>query len=526
MGRIFLTLYISLALSLGGFIFAVQVLPKMLLHKTTQSYYNRVMSGTFELIEKRLQNLPVAEWQTVIDELQPHFGYPLSIRKVADHDFSSQDLSPLNAHQIVFEQHDQQAIFLYKRLFDTDQYLSLAMGQTRTEDSLRSAKGTAHLISEWLLNRPQSMWPQAIAELQPHFGIPLAIVPIDQPDLTAEKREELRAGKLLIFDIDQTTEHYLMRAGDSAYAVKAGPIGIPFLLDAFSYILIGLLALLVALVVYFWVRPIWRDLKQLDSRAHAFGKGEFSSRLSVSRRSAIHHLAGTFNSMADRIQRLIRSHRDLTNAVSHELRTPISRLHFGLEMLEQHKDQETRSRHLAGMREDLAELEQLVSELLDHARLDRDGPGFQFEQQLIAPWLRKHITRFESQDGVVIHCNIAGGIEQESCTFDERQLARAFDNLLRNAQRYARSEIQITLSHSSNLWQLAVEDDGPGVSAADRERILQPFVRLDESRDRRSGGTGLGLAIVHRIMVRHQGALIVEESNLDGACFTLRWPDS
>jgi signal transduction histidine kinase len=91
--------------------------------------------------------------------------------------------------------------------------------------------------------------------------------------------------------------------------------------------------------------------------------------------------------MADRIQSLISSHKELTNAVSHELRTPIARLRFGMEMLQDSTREEDRARFMASMNSDIDELDQLVAELLTYARFDRDRPELEFKRQEILPWL-------------------------------------------------------------------------------------------------------------------------------------------
>jgi len=74
-----------------------------------------------------------------------------------------------------------------------------------------------------------------------------------------------------------------------------------------------------------------------------------------------------------------------------------------------------------------------------------------------------------------------------------------------------------------NHW-IEVHDDGPGIPDTERDRIFEPFTRLDRSRDRETGGHGLGLAIVQRIMELHDGGVRVTDSDLGGACVRLEWP--
>lgn len=103
-------------------------------------------------------------------------------------------------------------------------------------------------------------------------------------------------------------------------------------------------------------------------------------------------------------------------------------------------------------------------------------------------------------------------------------MTRALLNLLQNAIRHAGGNVQVGLASPEPLtYVLTVDDDGPGVPPADRERVFDPFIRLDESRARGTGGTGLGLAIVRRVARWHNGEALVSDSPLGGARFVIRW---
>ena len=108
---------------------------------------------------------------------------------------------------------------------------------------------------------------------------------------------------------------------------------------------------------------------------------------------------------------------------------------------------------------------------------------------------------------------------------EERYLRRALQNLVSNAQRYARQQVSIVCRIDNKLCYIAVEDDGCGIAQELREKVFTPFLRLDDSRTRASGGHGLGLAIVKRIMHWHAGRVRIESSSaLGGARIVLVWP--
>ena len=107
---------------------------------------------------------------------------------------------------------------------------------------------------------------------------------------------------------------------------------------------------------------------------------------------------------------------------------------------------------------------------------------------------------------------------------DFDQLRRLVRNLVHNAEGHARTAVEVAVSRVGNLIRLTVADEGPDIPAADRERVFERFVRLDEARTRDAGGTGLGLAIAHDIASRHGGSICVDDSSTGGAILTVDLP--
>ena len=229
--------------------------------------------------------------------------------------------------------------------------------------------------------------------------------------------------------------------------------------------------------------------------------------------------------MAERISALVENQRSLTNAVSHELRTPLARLSFEVDMLGQEKFQARREQILHDMRTDIRELETMVDELLVYARLERPADDVVKQETVdVRDWLGEALAQVAHQaDARGVHCHVRDGLPAH-VQLHPRYMSRALLNLVQNAVRYASARIEISLtSCPTGGYELIVDDDGPGVAPVDRERIFEPFIRLDESRDRGTGGAGLGLAIVKRVAASHKGTIEVRESPLGGARFILRW---
>jgi two-component system OmpR family sensor kinase len=121
--------------------------------------------------------------------------------------------------------------------------------------------------------------------------------------------------------------------------------------------------------------------------------------------------------------------------------------------------------------------------------------------------------------------HVALGARLGSVDGDRRLLARAVGNLLRNAQKYAAQTVALSASRKGGALEILVDDDGPGIPEEERERIFDPFYRLDRSRDRATGGFGLGLSIARKAVHLHGGTLRVERSPLGGARFVIDLPD-
>ena len=390
--------------------------------------------------------------------------------------------------------------------------------QELDSDYRRIAKGTFHLLSRELQSVPRAAWPERIQSLNPAFGYPLSVQPLATIELGERDLARLMAGEIVVMDDGDV---FYQRVSDTAFAVTMGPIGTPWVYHAIQLAILAFLAGGIALAVWFWVRPLWRNMVDLEQATESFGRGTLSARAPVSRTSALTFLVHRFNAMAERIERLIDSHRELTRAVAHELRTPIARLRFGMEMSQTAAIDE-RARYLSGMERDIIELDTLIAELLDYARFDRDTPALDLRLHALATWLRRTVNDARlPAPAATFRCDAQTTAQ---VVFDDRLMTRALGNILRNAARYARAEVYVAAEIVAGACIIHVDDDGPGVPVSERERIFEPFVRLDDSRGH-DGGYGLGLAIARRIVRWHDGNIEVGDSPRGGARFSLRWPD-
>ena len=389
---------------------------------------------------------------------------------------------------------------------------------------------TFHLIEDALGPLPEDRWPARFQELAGGFATPAHLGRFDTlPERSALKPEQLRtfdAGSIVSLERKGGGFILLKRLRGGNYAAVLefpGPDNERIRLATYAVNWITEF-LIVAVLVFFWVRPFWGDLLKLRAGAEAVGEGRFDRRVLVKRGSALRALAEGFNSMTERIAALLQSHRALTSAVSHELRTPLARLKFSHSLAREEPDPAGKDRFLAMMERDIGELDELTTELLDYARLERGMPEIRVQSVPAEPWLEDVIadarqTAMASRQ----HARIAPKVDMETVHCEPRYMARAVVNLIRNALQYARSTITVSLAREGSRTVIHVDDDGAGIPAPDRERVFEPFARLDQSRDRDSGGFGLGLAIVRQVARWHGGEASISESPLGGTRVTIAW---
>jgi signal transduction histidine kinase len=293
-----------------------------------------------------------------------------------------------------------------------------------------------------------------------------------------------------------------------------------------AYFLIGVLLFILLVIggaVYLLLRPFERRIYALADVARDFGEGKWNSRARVERDDAIGALARSFDDMADRIETFIERQKELLRAVSHEFRTPLARLFFMVDDAQDAPTIEEKNRHIGRIEGSLQELNDLVEELLTFVRLDgqtEEKPAFEtVDLGATVDDVAAVISDLRSDLSVNVEC------DDLSISAVPRLLRRAVLNLATNAARHASERVQISCQSAGDTVHIHVDDDGSGVPREAREKIFEPFIRLDESRTAESGGVGLGLAIVQRIAALHDGRVHVDDSPLGGARFTLDFPN-
>ena len=277
-------------------------------------------------------------------------------------------------------------------------------------------------------------------------------------------------------------------------------------------------------LVLLWIYPLARRLLALGRSARAFGEGQLDRRVSTHEHSFLYEIESEFNAMAQRIQSLIADNKMLASAVSHDLRTPLARLRFGIDLLDEAKDEQVRAEYQLRLSKDLASMESLVEVLLEYARLDKQLSDMPKAPVSLSELVSKSVDSLTDLTDSTINWNQPS--EQFVTTAHERYVAMMINNLLQNAVNYGTSQVSVSLVKKRTSIVLTIEDDGPGIPTEMRAEMLKPFVRGKREEAGASGkGYGMGLAIVNRIAQWHDAHFIIGHSErLGGAQFEVYFP--
>lgn len=394
------------------------------------------------------------------------------------------------------------------------------------EDELRATHTPLFsLLESSLLAVPAAERATQLATLSAAWELHAELLHLDDFAGDTELFAALESGELLAFSNSEALPMLYQRLGPGTEVVALGPLPTGPDNSWQELLIIAAYYILVALLVWFWIRPFYRDLTLLREAAADFGRDNFSTRLLLGEKSSIQPVAQSFNTMAERIEYLVLAHKELTHAVSHELRTPLTRIRFGMEILQRHSEPAEQQRYLDSMKADISELEALIDEMLSYARLSEENLLTNPVEVDLRHWLQEELAQYAGAP-VNLICSFSADSPAASyrASFNPELMARALHNVIRNGMRYARETLAVHAHRSGERLEIRICDDGPGIPDNMKELIFEPFARLETSRDKSSGGYGLGLAIAARILQRHQGRISVVNCAPAGACFILQWP--
>jgi two-component system OmpR family sensor kinase len=400
-----------------------------------------------------------------------------------------------------------------------DQLLQVYGSRDALDD--RSQAVALHAVEARLQALPPAEWKPALAQIAAQSGVGMEL--FRTRDVSGrDTLNKLESGEIAYMSAARG-EYWVLRQVDADHILalevtapepQRGPLD--WALTSFFYAAI-------ALVIMIWVWPLTRDLRALELAAARFGDKNWAFNAVITPRSQIYPLAQTFRKMAARIDALIASHKDMSNAVSHEIKTPLSRMQFEIELTQQAACSGEVRQSLENIRTDIAEINALVSATLSYAILERAGMTLnlgEHDLRQLIPAIAEQVRR-DSRPGLCMATEVSGDAGRVVC--DGHLFDTVLKNLLYNATRFARREVRVTFSVDDGINRLCVDDDGPGIPESERTRVFESFVQLDAGGERKRG-FGLGLAIVKRAIEWHGGQVFVDTAPLGGARLSVEWP--
>lgn len=527
MQGIFLKIYClmmiaALSVGLGSY-----NLSSLLNEQRLKTYVDGISQGSFVLIAHGLTNKNSYERQRWLASIEKMSGLKINILMRAQVKLVDKEQSLLNSGKSVIHSN---VVRKYARVYHAipgDNKYLLSVDIHDINEQL--ARVASLLIIKELHEKAHTpaQRQDLLASFKQQFDFPLALVKLSQLNLDYSKNQRLIDDEMVValdekILPDPSLIVYAPTYTDDELLVL-GPIPqFNWAPKWFIYSFVSSSFFVMAFMLYLILRPLQKRLERMGQELENLDLGQAHQPMTVSGHDMLSLFTIKVNAMANRIQKLMTSQRELTQAVSHELRTPIARIKFHLALLDDISHQ-SEYKHWQGIQSDVNILESLVDEILTHSQLEQEQPQLQLSEFNLYQVLSGKLQEVQSIRPD-IHMSIDCPESIHQVVADQHYLLRAFQNLLVNAQRHAQSQVKVHLYQQGIYTVIDVEDDGDGIDDAYKAGVFQPFKRIDSSRNRKSGGYGLGLAIAFQAMRWHQGQIKLTDSDLGGCCFSLQWP--
>jgi signal transduction histidine kinase len=270
-----------------------------------------------------------------------------------------------------------------------------------------------------------------------------------------------------------------------------------------SLVSMAVMAAAIAIIVVVVVRRITRPMQELAVAADGLGRGEMRGPVAEKGPEEVRRTTRAFNRMRERLQRFVDDRTRMLAAISHDLRTPITTLRLRAELLD---DEEARRKIL----DTLDDMEQMTEATLAFAR---EEAAAEDTRKVDLAALVSSICADLSDIGRDV---VFADATPTPYACRSAALKRAIRNLIENAVTYG-TRARVHLEDGNDDFKVIIDDEGPGIPAADFERVFTPFVRLEESRSRDTGGIGLGMSIARSIIRSHGGDIVLANRAADAS---------
>lgn len=285
---------------------------------------------------------------------------------------------------------------------------------------------------------------------------------------------------------------------------------------------------LTALVCFILARSFTTPIRRLRGATHRFASGDLSTRIgsAIKGGNELALLASDFDEMATRIEALVGGQQRLLRDISHELRSPLTRLGIALELARKEGGSPKQEKSLQRIELESERMNTMIGQLLDltrmeHADTTMKREEFELQEMLAAIVQDAAYEAVERAVKVVLQAEDAAPIVAVP-----ELIARAFENVIRNAVRYTApaTQVEVKVRTAGEQVHVTVQDRGAGVPEAELEKLFIPFYRVAQARERHNGGTGIGLAIAQRAVKLHKGTIVASNRSGGGLRISIVLP--
>jgi signal transduction histidine kinase len=316
---------------------------------------------------------------------------------------------------------------------------------------------------------------------------------------------------------DHGRRFFILQQGDGRFVFDIGRGFAREVLDREAVVRLIVILSVILAAVYLSIRKILSPVKRLTEGVREVGKGNLEHPILETGSDELGELGRAFNTMTDRIRKMLRAKEQLMLDVSHELRSPLTRMKVALESLSESKAKES-------IKEDVAEMEKMVTDVLQTARSHYTHGQLNLQKIDLIELLDGVLSTFNGQHPGILATELPDYLE---LSVDPDRVKSALKNVLENAVKYSSTSnepVRVSLRSHPAYAIIHIEDHGVGIPKDELPYIFEPFYRVDKSRSKETGGYGLGLSLCKTILEAHHGKIEVESTPDKGTTVSLFFP--
>jgi two-component system sensor histidine kinase RstB len=467
-----------------------------------ENYFHSVFHGSFYLLNKGLQRHTGEKQQLWLQVMERLIGADIEQRTLFESVPSSLRFVALNGSktEVIY----QQGLREIRTIISGINEQHYRMMATLIRNELGRLAETEQVQDK-------------IEALIPYFH-GLTLIDIDQIELDPQQLSRLNRLDTVVVESGQFNTLIYSRLPNSDKALVIGPLAGFNPLPMSNMLIIMFLSLLItAASAYVLVYRLERRVKSIQYGVDEFSKAPAHLPSLNEDADVIGRLAWSINGMSLRIHQLLLDQKQIIQAISHELRTPMSRMKFRLQVLQDDQLSPPSLKSIAGINRDIDEVNMLIKEALDFDRgsLQHETSDVELDTLVIA--IIENLKVEFSAVNINLQCVSKPCIIHQ----DIQQMKRLLKNLIENACKYGEGKVVITIDDQGHEYLISIDDNGSGIANDAKLSVFSPFTRLEGSRNKMTGGIGLGLAIAKNIADLAGITLLLSDSELGGACFSL-----